>query len=542
MKKYVLGMDFGTLSARAIIVDALSGEELSESVFEYPHGVMDRELPDGTLLPPRCALEHPEDYLVAMKHVISEAIALAGLTADDISGVGLDFTGCTMLAVDENATPLCFDDKYKNNPCAYVQLWKSHHAEEQAQRITAIAKERGEKWLDIYGGAVISEWMLPKILYILENAPEIYDAAYRFTEAGDWLTHLLTGNETHATSFVGLKALWNAEDGYPTDEFFAAVHPKLAGIIGSKLSENILPVGDIAGYIDERGAALTGLKIGTPVAQAVIDAPAGMPGLGIIGEGELMAILGTSGCYIVNSKKSIPIKGIAGYVKESIYSGYYTYEAGQCCLGDGFDWFIKNFVPESYTADAESQGVNIHKYLREKAKKMKIGESRLIVLDWFNGNRSVLSDGDLSGMIVGLTLSTRPEHIYRAMIEGMAFGAKMIVDNFDENGLPIKSICASGGIARKDELLMQIFADVLGREIKVGGTTQACALGSTVYASVAAGIHSNMDDAIKAIAKPPVKTYYPIPENHKAYLALFEEYKVLHDYFGRGGNNVMKRI
>ena len=542
MEKYVLGMDFGTLSARAIIVNALTGEEISESTCEYPHGVMDSYLPDGTPLPHKCALEHPNDYLVAMKSIIKGALDNAGLTADDISGVGLDFTGCTMLAVDENALPLCSKKKYKSEPCAYVQLWKSHVAEEQANRITEIAKSRDEKWLDIYGGAVLSEWMIPKILYILENAPHVYNDAYRFTEAGDWLTHLMTGNETHSTSFAGLKALWNSEDGYPDNSFFSALDPRLSGLVGTKLSQNILPIDKLAGFIDQRGAELTGLNIGTPVAQAVIDAPTAMPALNIVNEGEMMAILGTSGCYIVNSQKPLSISGIAGYVKDSIYPGYYTYEQGQSCLGDAFDWFVKNLVPESYTTNAKAQGLNIHQYLCDKASALEVGENHLIVLDWFNGNRSVLADSDLSAMIVGLTLKTQPEHIYRAIIEGMAFGAKIIVDNFNDNGLPIRSICAAGGIAYKNELLMQIFADVLGREISVAATTQGCALGSAIYAALAAGIYKSMEDAASAMSKPSIKAYHPIAENHIKYLKLFEEYKRLHDYFGRGENDVMKRI
>ncbi len=542
MKRYVLGMDFGTLSGRALVVDALTGETLGESVFEYPHGVMDETLPDGTPLKPRSALQHPEDYIIAMQNIIDRACAQAGISARDIEGVGIDFTGCTVLPIDEEAQPMCFYEKYKNDPNAYVKLWKDHSSTAEADRITKVAEERGEKWLDIYSGKISSEWMLPKILQTLECSPELYADTYRFIEAGDWLALLLTGNETHARSFAGLKAIWNAEQGYPHDDFFRTVHDGLSGIVGTKLSDDILPVGDIAGHVNDIGERLTGLRQGTPVALAMIDAWAAMPALGITGEGELMLILGTSGCFIVNSKERHDVKGICGHVYEGAFPEYYTYEAGQSCLGDGFDWFVKNFVPESYSLEARREGINIHKHLRKKAEKLGIGESGLIALDWFNGNRSVLADYELSGMILGLTLATKPEEIYRAIIEAAAFSSRMVIDAFTDGGVKVDTIIASGGIALKDEMMMQIYADVTRREIKVASTTQAGALGSAIYASVACGIHEDIESAVSVMSVPIAKTYRPVPENSIAYDKLFEEYKTLHDYFGRGGNDVMKRL
>lgn len=542
MKKYVMGIDFGTLSARALIVDAISGEEIAEAVSEYEHGVMDETLWDGTKLPPKSALQHPTDYLRSLKIAVSEAIAKSGLSADMIEGVGIDFTGCTVLPVDGDMKPLCCKAEFEHEPNAYVQLWKAHAAEAQAVKITHVAEERGEKWLEAYSGKISSEWLLPKVLRILEESPEVYGAAERFIEAGDWITALLTGNETHGSSFAGYKALWNAEEGYPSNDFYCAVDKRLNGIVGTKISEGVVPVGTVAGYINDFGAELTGLKKGTPVAPAMLDAEAAMPALGITGEGELMAILGTSSCYIINGKEPKKVKGICGCVKDAVFPGYCTYEAGQSCVGDGYDWFVKNLIPESYMLEARKAGMSIHKYLREKAQKLSVGESGLLVLDWFNGNRSVLADYDLSGMILGLTLSTRPEEIYRAIIEATAFGAKMIIDAFDEGGVRVDSVYASGGIALKDAMMMQIFADVTGREIRVAGTTQAGALGSAIYASVAANIHEDMSRAVKAMSKPAIHVYKPIEENVKAYEPLFEEYKTLHDYFGRGENNVMKRI
>lgn len=542
MGKYVIGIDFGTLSARALIADALSGEEIAESVFEYPHAVMDKELWDGTPLQPQSALQHPADYLLALKKTVADALEKSGLSACDIKGVCIDFTGCTMLPVDKYMQPLCFNPEFEHEPNAYVKLWKSHSAEEQANRITAVAERRGEKWLKIYSGKISSEWLLPKVLQTLEQAPNVYYSAERFIEAGDWLTSLLTGNETHACSYAGLKALWNDEDGYPSNDFFKAVDGRLDGIVGTKISDSVTPAGTTVGYIGSLGESLTGLKRGTAVASSLLDAHAAMPALGITEEGEMMMILGTSGCYIVNRRQKLPVKGICGYAADAIYPGYYTYEAGQSCLGDGYEWFVKNFVPEKYTSEAWREGKSIHKYLREKAQSIKPGENTVLALDWFNGNRSVLADYDLSGMILGLTLATRPEEIYRAIIEASAFGARMIIDTYADGGIQTDKLYASGGIALKDEMLMQIFADVIGKDIYVADTTQAGALGSAIYASVAAGIYGDIKSAAEKMSKPYARVYKASAENHRAYGRLFDEYKTLHDYFGRGGNDVMKRI
>ncbi len=542
MKRYVLGLDFGTLSCRALIVDALTGEELAQAVCEYPHGVIDEALPDGTALPPQSALEHPEDYIYVMRTVIAESLERSGLSAKDIEGVGVDFTACTVLPIDKDAKPLCFYDEYKSDPNAYAKLWKSHSAEEQAQRITRVAEERGERWLDIYGGKVSSEWLLPKILQTLECSPSIFERADRFVEAGDWITRLLTGNDTHATSFAGFKAMWNDEDGFPSDGFLCAVDERLRGLIGTKVSDKVMPVDSIAGYVSREGAELFGLCEGTAVALPMIDAHAGLPGIGVKGEGEMMMMLGTSGCYILNTAKKRDIKGIGGYTKGAVYPELYTYEAGQCCFGDVFDRFVGGFVPESYSAAARESGMNIHRYLREKAQSLRIGESGLLVLDWFNGNRSVLCDSKLTGMILGLTLTTKPEEIYRAIMEGVAFGAKMIIDNYTDNGISVNKVIATGGIALKDELLMQILSDVTGLTVNVSASAQACALGSAMYGAVACGIYENISDAAAAMSRPCVRTYTPIEENFRAYGRLYDEYKTLHDYFGRGGNDVMKRL
>ncbi len=541
-KRYSIGIDYGTLSARAVVVDVSGGKELSEAVYEYPHGVIDKTLPSGTELEENTALEHPADYLEALEALIPKAMSDAKVTADEICGIGVDFTTCTILPVYEDGTPLCFDEKYANEPHAYAKLWKHHAALDEAEALTKIARERGEKWLSIYGGTISCEWAIPKIWQILNDAPTVYEDTARFVEGGDWIAWMLTGNEVHSATYAGYKALWNAEDGYPSKDFFASLDERMRDIIGTKLSDELTPITERAGVVSDRGAELCGLNAGTPVAVSMPDAHAALPALNVTGKGELIIIMGTSAPILVHSDEKLDISGICGYVKDGVIPGLYTYEAGQACFGDGFDKFVKNYVPERYMAEAREKGVNIHNLLRDKASRLSVGESGLICLDWFNGNRSILVDDALSGVIVGLTLSTTPEEIYRALIEAGAFGSRMIIENFAEHGIEIKSICAAGGIARKDELLMQIYADVMDREIRIGGTTQAGALGSAIYAAVAGGAYGNVAEAAEKMSKPDYRVYKPDSEAHEKYNKLYSEYKTLHDYFGKGGNNVMKRI
>ena len=542
MKQYLIGLDYGTLSGRCVLVDAENGTELAESVLNYPHAVMDEKLPDGKTLPPQYALQHPQDYLDVLTTTIPDVLKKANVDPAQVAGIGIDFTACTLLPMDAEGTPLCFKAEYANEPHAYVKLWKHHAAQPQADRITALAEARGEEWLPIYGGKVSSEWSLPKILQVLEEAPEIYAATHRFIEAADWLSLMLTDTETHSAVFAGYKGLWNADTGYPSNAFMTALHQGLDGIVGTKLSENVLGMDQRAGVLSARGATLTGIPVGTPVALPMIDAHAAMPALGITGDGDLMMIVGTSSCHILNSTKKKSVDGICGYVKDGVIPGFYTYEAGQAAVGDCFDWFVKNCVPASYTEEAKERGISVHKLLREKASALKVGESGLIALDWLNGNRSILVNAELTGMILGLTLRTKPEEIYRALIEATAFGTRIILEQYEKNGVEIANICAAGGIAQKDEMMMQIYADVLNREIRIAGSSQAGALGSAIYASVAAGLYSDVAEASKVLSKAALKTYSPKEENREAYSALYAEYRRLHDYFGKGENDVMLRL
>ncbi|HHW71275.1 MAG TPA: ribulokinase [Clostridiales bacterium] len=546
MTKYTIGIDFGTLSGRAVLVNVKTGEEIASAVYEYPHGVMDERLPSGRELGHDWALQHPQDYIDVLANTIPAVLKDADIAPSDVIGVGTDFTACTLLPVKADGTPLCFLPEFKDNPHAYVKLWKHHAAQDKANALNRIAKERGESWLANYGGKISSEWVFPKIWEVLDEAPEVYEAADRFIEAADWIIWQLTGKETRNSCTAGYKAIWNKRTGYPSKDFFKALDPRLENVVDEKLSRDILPVGTKAGEIDERASKLTGLEVGTAVAVGNVDAHVCVPAVGIDSPGKMLAIMGTSTCHMVMGTEEIPVPGICGVVEDGILPGYFGYEAGQSCVGDHFAWFIDNCLPASYYEDAKRQDKDIYAYLREKAQEQKPGESGLVALDWWNGNRSILVDVDLTGMMLGMTLQTKPEEMYRALIEATAYGTRIIIENFREHGVPVNEFYASGGISQKDPMTMQIYADVINMPIKIAGTTQGPALGSAIFASVAAGKerggYDSVFDAIKVMAKVSDNIYKPMPENVKIYDKLFAEYKILHDYFGRGANDVMKRL
>lgn len=546
MRKYAIGVDYGTLSGRALIIDAATGEELASSVFEYPHAVMDRALPDGTPLKNDWALQHPQDYLDVLEHTIPAVLEESGVNPADVIGIGIDFTACTVLPTLKDGTPLCFLPEYQSRPHAYVKLWKHHAAQDKANELNRIAAERGEKWLANYGGKISSEWAVPKIWQILDEDPEIYEKMDRFIEAADWIVWQLCGRETRNSCTAGYKEIWNKKTGFPSEEFFAALDPRLAKLPDEKFSREITPLGSRAGSLTAKAAALTGLPEGIAVAVGNVDAHVCVPAAGIDGPGKMLAIMGTSTCHMLMGTEEVQVPGICGVVEDGIMPGFFGYEAGQSCVGDHFAWFIDNCLPASYYEEAQAAGVNIHKFLREKAQCEKPGESGLLALDWWNGNRSVLVDVDLTGMMLGMTLQTRPEQIYRALIEATAYGTRMIVDNFKEGGVPVEEFVASGGIARKDPMMMQIYADVLNMPVRVTTTSQGPALGSALFGAVAAGKAAGGFDSIfeaaRAVDTSRDIIYRPVAENAAVYDKLYAEYKILHDYFGRGENDVMKRL
>lgn len=547
LAKYSIGVDYGTQSGRAVLVEIGTGREIATAVKEYTHGVMDEFLPDGkTKLEHDWALQHPKDYLEVLQTTIPEVLEQAKISADDVIGVGIDFTACTVLPIDAYGIPLCFNEELKGNPHSYVKLWKHHSAQDEANRLNEIAEQRGESFLQRYGGKISSEWMIPKVWQILNEAPEIYDAADQIVEATDWVISQLTGDLKLNSCTAGYKAIWHKQEGYPSRDFFKALDPRLENVVEEKLSTTIFPIGSKAGEITEKAAKLTGLKPGTAVAIANVDAHVAVPAVGITEPGKLLMIMGTSTCHVLLGEEEKVVPGMCGVVEDGVIPGYMGYEAGQSCVGDHFEWFTENCVPASYVEEANALGINIHQLLTEKASQLQVGESGLLALDWWNGNRSTLVDADLTGVLLGATLLTKPEEIYRALIEATAYGTRMIVETFRKHGVPVNEVYACGGIAEKNELMMQIYSDVLNMDIKISSSSQTPALGSAMFGAVAAGKERGGYDSITEAAKEmsSVKDYVYQPINHhvEVYNLLFNEYSRLYDYFGRGENNVMKKL
>ena len=546
MGKYTIGVDFGTLSGRAVLVDVTTGNELGSSVFEYPHGVMDEKLPDGTKLGVDWALQQPQDYLDVFSHTIPDVLKKTGISPEDVIGIGIDFTACTILPVKADGTPLCFLKEFQSNPNAYVKLWKHHAAQDKANQLNEIAEKRGEDWLPRYGGKISSEWVVPKVWQILDEAPDVYAATDFIIEAADWVIWQLTGVQTRNSCTAGYKAIWHKKKGYPSKDFYRALDPRLENFVEEKLGCPITPLGQKAGEITEAASKLTGLKAGTAVAVGNVDAHVCVPAVKIDGPDKMLAIMGTSTCHMLLSEVEKEVPGMCGVVEDGILPGYFGYEAGQSCVGDHFAWFMENRLASEYYSAAKAENKDVYQYVEERAKALRPGQSGLLALDWWNGNRSCLVDVDLTGMMVGLTLATKPEEIYRALVEATAYGTRKIIETFRESGVPVEEFYASGGIAQKSPMVMQIYADIINMPIKIAGSTQGPALGSAIFGAVAAGKekggYDSVFDAAKVMGKLKDVIYQPIPENVAVYDQLYAEYSILHDYFGRGGNDVMKRL
>ena len=545
--RYTIGIDFGTLSGRAVLVDVGTGEEVATSVYEYRNGVIDEVLPGtGQRLPPDFALQDPADYVRTVETTIPELVRSAGIRPEQVIGIGIDFTSCTMLPVRADGTPLCFLPEFAANPHAWVKLWKHHAAQDHANRLNAIARERGERFLARYGGKISSEWFFPKVWQILEEAPEVYAAADRLIEAADWIVWYLTGNETRNSTTAGYKAIWSKREGFPSRDFFAALDPRLTDVVDRKMSRRILPQGSLAGGLRPELAERVGLVPGTAVAVGNVDAHVAVPATTVVTPNKMVMVMGTSICHMVLGTEERLVEGMCGVVEDGILPGFFGYEAGQSAVGDIFAWYVEHGVPPAYHDEARRRGMGLHELLEAKASSLRPGESGLLALDWWNGNRSVLVDVDLTGMMLGMTLATRPEEIYRALIEATAFGTRVIMDAFEEKGVRIEEVYACGGLPDRNRLLMQIYADVTGREFRIARSANTPALGSAMFAAVAAGrARGGYDDIVEAadrMAGVREQVYRPDGASHTVYTELYREYRLLHDYFGRGPNDVMKRL
>jgi L-ribulokinase len=539
--RFVVGVDFGTLTARAVVVRVADGSEVGTAVHAYRHGVIDHALPiSGAFLPPDWALQHPSDYIESLGAAVRGAVADAGIDADDVVGIGTDFTACTMVPTLADGTPLCQLGEFKDHPHAYVKLWKHHAAQSHADRINDLAARRGETWLARYGGLISSEWEFAKGLELLDDDPDVYRATERWVEAADWIVWQLCGRYVRNACSAGYKGI--LQDGrYPSRDFLAELDPAFADFVEVKLDQPIGRLGERAGTLTAAMSAHTGLPEGIAVAVGNVDAHVTAPAAGAVAPGRLVAIMGTSTCHVVNGRELRQVPGMCGVVDGGIVDGLWGYEAGQSGVGDIFGWFVDNCVPGSYRDAAATAGVGLHDHLTALAADQPVGAHGLLGLDWLSGNRSVLVDHALSGLIVGLTLTTRPEDVYRALLESTAFGARTIVDAFASSGVPVDEIVVAGGLT-KNRLLMQIYADVLRIPLSVIGSEQAPALGSAIHAAVAAGAYPDVTAAAAAMGRPADAVYEPIAANADRYDELFAEYTRLHDHFGRGGNDVMRRL
>jgi L-ribulokinase len=539
--RYVIGVDFGTLSARAVVVRVDDGEELGSVVDEYPHGVMERTLAaTGAELPHDWALQDPADYVEALRHTLPRVVTSSGVSPDDVVGIGIDFTASTVMPVLRDGTPLCALPEFAGRPHAYVKLWKHHAAQPQADRINRLARERGEPWLARYGGQISSEWQFAKALQVLEQDPEVYDRMDRWIEAADWIVWQLCGVETRNECTAGYKAI--RQDGaYPSREYLAALDERFAGFVADKIDHPLSPLGARAGGLTAQAAGWTGLPEGTAVAVGNVDAHVTAPAAQAIEPGRMLMVMGTSTCHIMNGERLAEVPGMCGVVQGGVTPGDWGYEAGQTGVGDIFAWFVDRAVPPAYHEDARRQGLSVHQHLSELGARQRVGEHGLVALDWLNGNRSVLVDHTLSGVLVGLTLATTPVDIYRALQESTAFGTRKIIESFEAAGVPVREIVVAGGLL-KNPVLMQLYADITRRSLGLIGSEQGSALGAAMHAAVAAGAYPDIRAASKAMGKVRQEQYVPDPARSDAYDALYAEYDTLHDYFGRGTNDVLHRL
>ena len=546
-EKFALGIDFGTESGRVVVIRVRNGEEVASAVIPYPDGVIDERLPQGPRLGPDWALQNPRDYLLVVEKGVPKAVKAAQVKVEDVIGIGTDFTASTPLPATRDGTPLCFLSQYRKRPHAWVKLWKHHAAQPEANQINEVGRERNEDFIQIYGGKYSSEWFFSKVLQVLNEDAEIYDAADRFIEGADWIVWQLTGEEKRNTCTAGYKGMWVKGKGFPSADFFRTLHPRLENVIEAKVGTDFYPLGGKAGGLTAFWARKTGLREGTPVSVGNVDAHVAVPACTVTQPGSLVMIMGTSICHMVLGAGRQMVEGMCGTVEDGIVPGLWGFEAGQSAVGDIFAWFFEHGVPDYIHREARKLKVPFAAALEKRAAALKPGQSGLLALDWWNGNRSVLVDVDLTGVLLGFTLATRAEEIYRALIEATAFGTRTIIEAFESKGVEVKTLVACGGLPEKNKLLMQIYADVTGREIKLAEQLQTCsALGAAMHGAVAAGRaaggYDTIAEAAQHMAHVQKLTYRPKPQNHAIFNQLFKEYQTLHDYFGRGGNDVMKRL
>ena len=537
---YTIGLDYGSLSCRGILVSTADGTILAEDEFVYPHAVIDHQLPDGTPLPPQWELQDPDDFRQALYHIIPNLLKASQVQPSQVIAIGIDSTASTVIPVTDGLAPLCEQPSFRNRPHAWPKMWKHHAAAAEAAEITAAAVAQKLPVVVKSGGAIGCESLIPKVLQIFYEDAETFQNTVSFFELCDWIVSLLTGQEVRSTPLLTCKSMWTPQNGYPKGQPFDAITPKLA------FHDGVHPVitapGESVGTLHPSMAKALGLSQNTIVTAGQMDGYAALPGNGVADEGTLMMMIGTSTADMILGREWKDIPGVCAAMEDANLPNFTNYAAGQACVGDMFKWFIENCVPENYAQEARRRDLSLHAYLSELAATSKPGETGLVALDWWNGNKSCLNDSRLSGLIVGMTLATRPEHIYRALIEASAFGARKIIDNFKEHSIPVHNIVACGGIALKNPFLMQIYADVFGMEIRTTTCTQTAALGAAIFAAAADGRRSGHHDvfsAIRAMGAKDMISYRPIIENVPKYNIIYQKYLKLYDFFGKNNASFM---
>ena len=546
-KKFTIGIEFGNETVTALLVNVTTGKCVNAATYNYTHGIITKKLPESDIqLGPGWALHHPRDYITALKRTVPKLLKGNPIDADQIIGIGVSFADSTLIPTTADGTPLALLDEYKDDPHAWPKTGRHTAAKDKANQITQLAAERFETFLDRYGGQINAEWFFPKVWETYEESSSVYNAADRLIEGCDWVTWQLTGVESRSVVAAGYKALWSKSEGFPLETFFGAMSPDLANVVDEKMLREITSLGQQVGELTEEAARWMNLTPGIPVTTGTLNNQAAVPATGVIEPGNMTILLGTRFVHLILSDKEHRVPGMVGMVQDGIIPGHIGYEAGQASGGDHFAWFMENAVPEEYVKEARRQNKTIFELMEQKAAALEPAESGLIALDWWNGNRSILVDEDLTGLILGYNLQTKPEEIYRAMLEATAFGTRKIIETFIASGVPINEIILSGGAPMQNQLLLNILANVTRMEIKIADCPHSSAMGAAMYAAVAAGEerggYASIEDASQNMAHLMKKTFLPNNNDKKVYNRLYSEYTLLHDYFGYGHNDAMKRL
>lgn len=546
MKKYTIGLDFGSTSCRGVLVRTSDGYICAEAVMDYPHGVMTEALPDGTPLPADFALQHPRDFRESMENVVRDLVGKC-YDPENIVGIAVDTTVSTVIALSVAFLPLCELERYSSRPHAFAKMWKHHGAAPMAERVERICKEQNRPYLDLYGGSISSESLFVKAIETFERDREVYNNTACFIELADYVTSLLAGELFFSLPLMKAKAFYDSKSGYPDAEFLRAYHPDLVTLPEKLIyafKDRVIahPGEAVERKLCPKMAQKLGLPEGIAISAGTADSYSPIAGIGITGAGQMIMTIGTSTGIMIMSDEPKRVDGVTVSIEGVFYPKLCGYGSGQTSTGDAFGWFANNCVPARYEREAEERGISVQSLLTEKAETLPVGSGGVMALDWLNGNKSYLANPHLSGLFVGLTLSTKPEQMYRALIEATAFGARAIIENYEKCGVPVREIRAAGGIVGKNKLLMQIYADVIGMPIKASRCPQTPALGAAIDAACAAGVYPNIESAVAAMSCKDFDVYTPSPENHREYDRLYAEYMTLHDYFGKGGNRIMERL